>query len=386
MKQTLTTLQIVQIVVGGTYAFSHLFVAYDIPIEKPYLFIHNLSTALPSGASTLSSTVSSAFASATATAGLGSWLKKIALRAAGEEGLAENVRNYRGETFGIDAIHAAEMEKAQEEIRYKLGTQRIHCLDTSGEAFAILLNLIYLAPLAVLFIRYFTRSYLGRAKSEPPKPSAQENIKESSKVAVRDVEREIREAMTGEQGGITEPPPELKEKLEKAKGHAKQGTSDFGTKAQQNAKNISAKTQQGASELSNKAQKTAHDVSVKAQKSANSAKEAFDESSAMETLKEKMKKMGEEKKKSASSFWSTSKNTATSKSRDPSPKKPAKPDTERTGEEDGEKADDEPVKEEPEENEPEEVNGDASAYEAIPDEPKTEEEVKAEAEMQPDQG
>ena len=89
----------------------------------------------------------SAVASATASAGFSSWLKKAALRAAGEEGLAENVRNNQGETFGVDAIHAAEVEKAQEEIRYRTEYQTINCLDTSGQAFAILLNALYLAPL-----------------------------------------------------------------------------------------------------------------------------------------------------------------------------------------------------------------------------------------------
>lgn len=128
---------------GASYAVSHLFIVYSIPVSVPYLSIHNLSSALPK----VTSSVSSAVASATATAGLGSWLKKAALRAAGEEGLAENVRNRQGETFGIDAIHAADVEKAQEEIKYKVEYQTIRCIDTSGEAFAILLNAVYLAPL-----------------------------------------------------------------------------------------------------------------------------------------------------------------------------------------------------------------------------------------------
>lgn len=71
----------------------------------------------------------------------------MALRAAGEEGLAENVRNSQGETFGIDAVHAQEVQKAQEEIRYRNSTQTIKCLDTSGQVFAIWLNVFYLAPL-----------------------------------------------------------------------------------------------------------------------------------------------------------------------------------------------------------------------------------------------
>ena len=145
LKQTLTTLQITQFIFGASYAVAHLFIAYRIPVSTPYLYVHNLSTALPNVASSASSILGTA--TATATAGLGSWLKKAALRAAGEEGLAENVRNDRGETFGIDAVHAAQVEEAQKEIRYRLQYQTVQCLDTSGQAFAILLNTLYLAPL-----------------------------------------------------------------------------------------------------------------------------------------------------------------------------------------------------------------------------------------------
>jgi len=143
VKRTLTTLQISQFVVGSTFAIAHLFISYDIPVSVPYLFVHNLSSAIPKAASSVSSAVSSV----TATAGLGAWVKKMAFRAAGEEGLAENVRNSQGEIFGIDAVHAHEAEKAREEIRYRNEYQTIPCVDTSGQAFAILLNVFYLAPL-----------------------------------------------------------------------------------------------------------------------------------------------------------------------------------------------------------------------------------------------
>lgn len=143
LKRVLTSLQITQFVFGASYALAHLFIAYDIPVSVPYLFIHNLSSAIPKAASS----VSSAVASATATANLSNWLKKAALRAAGEEGLAMNVRNDEGDTFGVDSVHAAESEKSQEEIRYRMEYQTIHCLDTSGQVFAILLNVLYLAPL-----------------------------------------------------------------------------------------------------------------------------------------------------------------------------------------------------------------------------------------------
>jgi hypothetical protein len=143
IKRTLTTMQILQLVVGFFFAIGHLFVAYSISVSTPYRFFHNLSTAAPS----MALSASSAFASATGSVGLSNWIKKIALRAAGEEGLAENVRNAYGQPFGIDAIHNEKVQQEQEEIRYKLEHPMVNCIDTDGQAFAILLNVMYLAPL-----------------------------------------------------------------------------------------------------------------------------------------------------------------------------------------------------------------------------------------------
>lgn len=157
-KKTLTTLQITQFIVGATYAFSHLFIAYQIPVSVPY--IYHLGDVASSVSSDMSSAVS--VATATASAGVGAWLKKAAFRAAGREGLAENVVNDIGQTFGVDAVHAARDFKAREEMRYRDDLQWVNCLDTSGQAFAILLNCMYLAPLTWLFLRFFARAYYQR--------------------------------------------------------------------------------------------------------------------------------------------------------------------------------------------------------------------------------
>ena len=414
MKQILTFLQIAQIVFGVSYAFVHLFVAYDIPIEEAYLYVHNLSTALPSTASSVSSTLGSALASATSAAGLGSWLKKAALRAAGEEGLAENVRNYQGEPFGIDAIHAADVEKAQEEIRYRMSSQRVHCLDTSGQALAIFMNLVYLAPLLYLFVTFFFNSYAARAHSDPPKPTKEENINQSSRDAVKDIEREIREAVDARQGGDTEPPPELKIKLENAKrdmkenakdlnekaqaksqdlgAKAQQGVQDLSKKAQDAAGDLPAKAQKGAQDLSNKARDVADDLPGKAQQSANYVKDTTLEN--LKALEDKMKKMGSEGAKSRGSQDSKGKVEASKRSESPkkndfskrseSPKKsdlPKRTESPKKAQNSngGPKRSESPKKSQSEKK----INGDAQAYEVVPDEPKTAEEKKAEAEMQP---
>lgn len=86
-------------------------------------------------------------ATAAASAGIGGVLKKLALRAGGQEGLAENVHNRDGQPLGQDAINAAHYEKSMEETRYRMENQTIQCVDNSGVAFAIWLNVIYFLPL-----------------------------------------------------------------------------------------------------------------------------------------------------------------------------------------------------------------------------------------------
>ena len=105
-------------------------------------------------------------ATSTASAGVGSWIKKVALRAAGAEGVAENVENERGQAFGIDAIHAAKDLKSREEVRYRDEMQLTHCTDTSGQVFAVLFNIFYLLPLTVLFVRFFLKSYVRRFQKQ----------------------------------------------------------------------------------------------------------------------------------------------------------------------------------------------------------------------------
>ncbi len=155
--------------------------------------------------SAISSDISSAasVATASASAGLGSWLKKLAFRAAGEEGLAENVRNEQGKPFGIDALHAAKDLKAREEIRYRDELRMIHCIDTSGQVFAILVNCFYLLPLTAMFVRFFIRSYTKRGEEHRGQKSSKRHLlEESGKDAVKGVTRELQQALDEEPGSM----------------------------------------------------------------------------------------------------------------------------------------------------------------------------------------
>ena len=179
---------------GASFGFTHLFIAYSIPTSLPFTFsLGDVSSAISSDVSAAAST-----ATASATAGIGAWLKKFAFRAAGEEGLAENVENEDGQPFGVDALHAASDLKRRQQVRYRQGYKVVHCVDTSGEVFAILLNCFYLAPLTLLFVQFFIKSYSRRSNAgEKAKTAEKEKhvIEESSKDAAKGVERKLQEAL-----------------------------------------------------------------------------------------------------------------------------------------------------------------------------------------------
>ncbi|KAJ9616760.1 hypothetical protein H2200_000479 [Cladophialophora chaetospira] len=194
-KQSLTTLQITQFVIGASYAFLHLFVAYQIPVSVPYLY-HLGSVA--SKAAEKPTEVATSVASAISTAaGYSAWLKKAVLRGAGYEGIAENVLNEQGRPFGVDAVHIAQDAVRREETRYRDEFQWVHCLDTSGQVFAILLNCVYLLPLTWLFVQFFVQSYFKQADRRRSQSAGDvaTNAGNSFIDASKDVSRRLSEAV-----------------------------------------------------------------------------------------------------------------------------------------------------------------------------------------------
>ncbi|KIW89960.1 uncharacterized protein Z519_09390 [Cladophialophora bantiana CBS 173.52] len=196
-KQTLTTLQITQFVVGATYAFLHIFVAYQIPVSVSY--IHHLGEATSKVMSEAPTEVTSSISAAisTGSAGMGAWLKKALLRGAGYEGLAENVLNEEGQPFGVDAVHIVEDVIRREEIRFRDELQWVHCLDTSGEVFAILLNCMYLLPLTWLFLQFFITSYLEQVERRRSRSASEAAMvaRKSFQDASKGVARRLSEAV-----------------------------------------------------------------------------------------------------------------------------------------------------------------------------------------------
>lgn len=139
-------MQIIQFLVGVAYAALHSFISYTIPVRIP-IPVNN-------AASTVSSTISSATAT-----GLIDIAKKFLSRAPGEGGLAKNI---------TAASTSAQAQAATAEMaQFRTEYQSVSCTDTSGQTFAIWLNVLYLAPLTVLFVRFFIRSYIRMASGKP---------------------------------------------------------------------------------------------------------------------------------------------------------------------------------------------------------------------------
>ncbi|RYO39429.1 hypothetical protein AA0111_g1617 [Alternaria arborescens] len=212
VKRTLTTLQITQFLVGSAFAAIHLFVSYTVPVSVAYKVAEKVAPKV------VSSSVSSAVASATesvaealptATGVAVAFLRKLIYRAAGDEGLAENipvpgqpipVRQQQQQQQVIagepvpthNAVHDFfHPHETVEKTFYRTEYQTVPCVDTSGQAFAIYVNLIYLAPLTILFMRFFFKSYLRRSSPNAKKDFKPRTISDAAGDASRSVEREL---------------------------------------------------------------------------------------------------------------------------------------------------------------------------------------------------
>lgn len=175
IKRTLTTLQITQFVVGASYAMVHSFVSYTIPVVlnssgSP------ITSAVPAGAS------------------------------AGNAAIIDNIRNMIGGVVGSKPATAADAAPSgmyrvaalSETASY--GQRVVPCITSSGETFAIWLNVLYLAPLTYLFVMFFISSYLRRSSVDAARYKKGTSARRESNVtlaekagweAARQVEKEV---------------------------------------------------------------------------------------------------------------------------------------------------------------------------------------------------
>jgi hypothetical protein len=208
-------MQIMQFLIGVTYAGVHSFISYSIPVQV-----------LPSSTPTLSS-ISSA-ATAVASAGYGAVLKKFLLRAAAEESLAENVV---GANPASQQAHALRHETRSAGPKYHTGYQTVPCVETSGQTFAIWLNVLYLMPLTVLFVRFFIKSYIRRTSKACSHENRQDQIEKAGLDALKGIERELNGSENGHGNNVlNERPNGHAKKNGQANGSAKMNGNSQGPK------------------------------------------------------------------------------------------------------------------------------------------------------------
>lgn len=207
-------MQITQFLFGASYAAIHLFVKYDIPIATAYSIFHPISSAVAKASSTASSVVSAVPAET-----YGAILRRILLRAAGDEGVAENVRDKQGNIIMEKAQEA--IQKYHEETRYRTDYTTIDCIDTTGQSFAIWLNILYLFPLTILFVRFFVRAYLFRSGSNKSR-SKRHSVSRATKEAAQGTNREIEHVGKAVEKKLSHLPEDLaaaEKRIEKKLGH-----------------------------------------------------------------------------------------------------------------------------------------------------------------------
>ncbi|KAF7901993.1 uncharacterized protein EAF01_007291 [Botrytis porri] len=187
LKRSLTTMQIIQFLVGATYATVHSFISYTVTVQVP-----SIPATISSVTSSASVVATSAAAIATSS-GVADLIKKLLYRAVGEEGLAENVN--APAVSNVAQAPIASIPKSHSKIpTYVTETRTIPCIDTSGQTFAIWLNVIYLTPLTFLFVRFFIKSYIRRTTASGKKAGRKASFVAAEKAgfdALKGVEREM---------------------------------------------------------------------------------------------------------------------------------------------------------------------------------------------------
>ena len=137
IKRTLTTLQITQFLVGASYAICHSFVSYIAPI----LLTKQTTTVLDTPVESVESGLPAA-------SGAFDVLKQFVF------GNGDNtVGSQLAETVSVPGFETKTVYITQP------------CVVTTGETFAIWLNVLYLAPLTYLFVSFFIASYVKRSNA-----------------------------------------------------------------------------------------------------------------------------------------------------------------------------------------------------------------------------
>lgn len=300
-------MQIMQFLLGSTFAAIHLFVSYTVPVAVAHKVTEKVL--LPTAASTVSSAVSSATSSIaaalpTATGGAALALfRKLIYRAAGDEGLAENIVVPGSPVPAYQQEHAAAApvehqnpiqkilgHRYEDRIVYRTEYQTVPCIDTSAQAFAIYLNLIYLAPLTILFMRFFFKAYLrspvpkGKGQPQPKRRTVSDAAGDASRAVEREFDAIDKTAEDGISSAVNRARSAVRgRKSGGVNGHIKD--ERIGSLSPANKKFVDdvrrkvnqklAEIDEGAQEASNKARQYAKEVINGAEQSRGNIKDSW---------------------------------------------------------------------------------------------------------------
>jgi hypothetical protein len=177
---------------------------------------------------------------------------------------------------------------------YRTEYQSVPCIDTSGQAFAIYLNLIYLAPLTILFMRFFFKSYLRRTSPSAKHQTKHDAISKATRDASHGVENKLESLEKSAEDAVSSAVNKSKDAVRGRKSGAngiakderhgslspanKKFVDDFKRKVNQQLQEID----EGAESMGKKAKQVGNDLAGKAQetkdaleKQAQAAREYF---------------------------------------------------------------------------------------------------------------
>ncbi|KAM0559652.1 hypothetical protein ACHAPJ_004176 [Fusarium lateritium] len=175
IKRTLTTMQITQFIVGASNTMAHSFVSYTVPVTV----IRKLSA--PADVITA---VPDASQEAVADGAIES-LKQFIWGAA-DAAAAPGADPVASQAVNAESTFTAETQYVTQP-----------CIISTGETFAIWLNVLYLAPLTYLFVSFFIASYIKRSNAAGKKGRAHDinaNVALAEKAgwdAAKGIEKEI---------------------------------------------------------------------------------------------------------------------------------------------------------------------------------------------------
>lgn len=136
-------MQITQFLVGASYAMAHSFVSYTVPVTTI------LTSTVPVDATAAPSDSVAPTVAASA---------------------IESIKKFiYGAAEGVAAPGAAEAAAQVYDAKTATTTEARYitqpCITTTGETFAVWLNVLYLAPLTYLFVSFFIASYVKRSNA-----------------------------------------------------------------------------------------------------------------------------------------------------------------------------------------------------------------------------